>query len=52
MWQASVQHMEQTLPMGRRSTSMRWLSVPPEMSLYPNSVSRFAIAAQFFTTCV
>ena len=35
----------------RRSISMLWLSVPPEMILYPLSVKALAIAAAFAFTC-
>ena len=40
-----------SMPLGRRSQRMRWLSVPPETRVYPSSVSRLARAAQFLTTC-
>ena len=36
----------------RRSMSMLWLSVPPEMILYPLSTKAWAMTAAFFFTCV
>mmetsp|Transcript_13903 Transcript_13903/g.29703 ORF Transcript_13903/g.29703 Transcript_13903/m.29703 type:complete len:213 (+) Transcript_13903:446-1084(+) len=38
-------------PLGRRSTSTRWLSVPPETSLKPFLSRASAIALLFFSTC-
>mmetsp|Transcript_5467 Transcript_5467/g.19949 ORF Transcript_5467/g.19949 Transcript_5467/m.19949 type:complete len:216 (-) Transcript_5467:845-1492(-) len=38
-------------PLGRRSSSTRWLSVPPETNVYPSSSSRAASAWLLLTTC-
>ena len=35
----------------RRSTSMRWLSVPPETRRKPSFIRPSARTAAFFTTC-
>ena len=37
---------------GRRSMSMRWLSVPPLTSRRPRAISRSAIAFALATTCL
>mmetsp|Transcript_21863 Transcript_21863/g.70613 ORF Transcript_21863/g.70613 Transcript_21863/m.70613 type:complete len:232 (-) Transcript_21863:166-861(-) len=41
-----------SMPEGFRSTSSRWLSVPPETREYPRSVMAEAKRAQFLITCV
>ncbi len=38
--------------LGRRSTSMRWVSVPPETIAKPRSISASASAVALATTCV
>ena len=40
-----------SMPFGLKSHKIKWLSVPPEDKLYPNSVSFFAKALQFEHTC-
>ena len=41
-----------SMPLGLRSTSTRWLSVPPLTTSKPRACSRAAIAWQLATTCV
>ncbi len=40
-----------SMPFGFRSTRIRWLSVPPDTTLYPSSTIRLDSAWQLSTTC-